>query len=217
MIIHTAAINPGQGDDDAMWRVNVTGSRNVAEAAVTRGPASLPCPRTYSMTVPAGPYADNAPPTPINAYGRSKAEGEAAVLEVDPSAVAVRTSLMYGLDEMDRGTAGFADRLARGEVVRLFSDVLRNPIWVETLADALVRLAATDAVGTLNIAGAEAVTREDYGRRMLAFWGIDSNRIESIRATDISDSTPLDVRLDSSKASSLLGIPFPGLTAVLER
>ena len=162
------------------------------------------------MTVRLARTPTMPPRTPINAYGRSKAEGEAAVLEVDPSAVAVRTSLdVRPRRDGDRGTAGFADRLARGEVVRLFSDVLRNPIWVETLADALVRLAATDAVGTLNIAGAEVVTREDYGRRMLAFWGIDSNRIESIRATDISDSTPLDVAVDSSKASSSSASPFP--------
>ncbi len=126
VIIHAAAINPGQGDDDTMWRVNVTGSRNVAEAAVAVGARLVAVSTDVLHDGTAGPYTDDAPPTPINAYGRSKAEGEAAVLEIDPSAVAVRTSLMYGLDEMDRGTAGFAERLTNGETVRLFSDVLRG-------------------------------------------------------------------------------------------
>ena len=32
-IVHAAAVNPGQGDEDTMERVNAGGSRNVAEAA----------------------------------------------------------------------------------------------------------------------------------------------------------------------------------------
>ena len=101
---------------------------------------------------------------------------------------------MYGLDEnADRGTAGFADRLARGEVVRLFSDVLRNPIGSNPRRHAgpPCRRRRSRHPEHRRCRGRHP---EDYGRRMLAFWGIDSNRIESIRATDISNSTPLDVR-----------------------
>ena len=75
------------------------------------------------------------------------------MLSVYPSAVVVRTSLMYGLDEMDRGTAGFAERLGRGESLTLFSDVQRNPVQVDALADALVALCAIEYAGLLNVAG----------------------------------------------------------------
>ncbi len=139
----------------------------------------------------AGPYPDDATPTPLDIYGRSKAEGEAAVLDGLPSALVVRTSLMYAVDEMDRGTAGFARRLAAGEPLRLFTDVWRNPVWVETLADALVRLAATEASGILNVAGAEAMTRETYALALLDYWGIDDlGRYEPVRAADVSDHDP---------------------------
>lgn len=37
VILHTAAVNPGQGSADAMWQTNVAGSRYVAEGAVTVG------------------------------------------------------------------------------------------------------------------------------------------------------------------------------------
>ena len=60
VIIHTAAINPGQGDDDAMWRVNVTGSRNVAEAAVTQGARLVAVSTDVLHDGTAGPYANNA-------------------------------------------------------------------------------------------------------------------------------------------------------------
>ena len=137
-IIHAAAINPGQGDAEAMQQINSNGSRYVAEAAVAVG-ARLVCVSTDVVhSGQNAPYTDEAVPTPINDYGRSKAAGEAAVHEVDPSAAIARTSLIYGLERMDRGTAGFIKRLESGQTLKLFSDVIRQPVWVESLAEALL-------------------------------------------------------------------------------
>jgi dTDP-4-dehydrorhamnose reductase len=215
-IIHTAAVNPGQGDEAEMMRVNAEGSRHVGEAALSVGARLVAVSTDIVHDGLAGPYGDDAAPTPINAYGRSKAVGEVAVLDVDPCTVVVRTSLMYGLDEMDRGTAGFADRIKRGETVSLFSDVLRNPVSVDLLADALLRLTQNAYSGVLNIAGRQALTREEFGIRMLSYWGVASEGlIHSILAADTSDSIPLDVRLDSGRAEKLLGMTFPGVDEVL--
>jgi dTDP-4-dehydrorhamnose reductase len=215
-IVHAAAVNPGQGDEDAMERVNVGGSRNIAEAAEAVGARLVAVSTDIVHDGRAGPYTDDVPPTPINAYGRTKAAGEEAVLSAYPSAVVVRTSLMYGLDEMDRGTAGFAERLSRGETVSLFTDVQRNPVPVDVLADALLRLARTEYSGLLNVAGGQALSREDFGRTMLAHWGVETDDlIQGVCARDISDAIPLDVRLDSSRAEKLLEMTLPGLDEVL--
>ena len=215
-IVHAAAVNPGQGGEVEMLQVNADGSRHVAEAAVAVGARVVAVSTDIVHDGRAGPYVDDAIPTPINAYGRSKAAGEEAILEVDPSAVVARTSLMYGLDEMDRGTAAFAERLNRGEAVSLFSDVLRNPVSVDVLADALIRLTYTDYAGPLNVAGHQALSREEFGRKMLSYWGFESNdRIHSVRASDVSESIPTDLRLISSRAEKLLGMTFPGVDDVL--
>lgn len=215
-IIHTAAVNPGQGDDAEMMRINAEGSSHVGEAAVEAGARLVAVSTDIVHDGFRGPYSDNAPASPINAYGRSKAAGEVAVLEADPSAVVVRTSLMYGLDEMDRGTAGFANRLARGEEVALFSDVLRNPVAVDVLADALLRLTQVEYSGVLNIAGRQALSRMEFGTRMLAYWGVEHHdMVRPVLAADISDSIPLDVRLKSRRAEGLLGMALPGVDEVL--
>ena len=215
-IIHAAAVNPGQGDETEMMRVNAGGSRHVAEAARIVGARLVAVSTDMVHDGRAGPYGDDAPPTPINAYGRSKAAGEEAILNVDPRAVVVRTSLMYGFDEMDRGTAGFAERLAQGRELSLFSDVLRNPVSVEVLADALIRLMETDYAGLLNVAGHQALTREEFGRKMLAYWGFnDHSLIRAVRAVDVSDTVPVDVRLVSDRAEALLGMTFPGVDGVI--
>lgn len=215
-IIHTAAVNPGQGDEADMMRVNADGSRHVAEAAQVVGARLVAVSTDIVHDGLAGPYSDDASATPINAYGRSKAAGEVAVLGVDPSAVVVRTSLMYGLDEMDRGTASFAERLSRGDVVSLFSDVLRNPVPVDILAEALLRLTGVRYSGVLNVAGRQALSREDFGLRMLDYWGVESDGVvNAVLAADVSNSIPLDVRLDSSRAENLLNMTFPGVDEVL--
>jgi dTDP-4-dehydrorhamnose reductase len=215
-IIHTAAINPGNGDAEMMERVNERGSRYVAEAAVAVG-ARLVC--LSSDVVHDGrnaPYTDETVPSPLQAYGRSKAAAEAAVREVDPQATIVRTSLIYGLRVMDRSTAGFVERLKAGEPLVLFSDVIRQPIWVESLAEAVLKLVEIEYGGVLNIVGRQALTREEFGRRMLAWWGIEAGTlVGSGRAADISDTIPLDLRMTTHKAEQLLQISFPGVDEVL--
>jgi len=215
-IIHTAAVNPGQADDDAMRLVNVEGSRNVAAAARAVGARLVAVSTDMVHDGTAAPYPNDAPPTPRGAYARSKAEAERAIIEAVPSATLVRTSLIYGLDEMDRGTAGFAARIAAGEDVLLFCDVVRQPIWVETLAEALVALVDVPHPGPLNVAGAEPLTREAFARMMLAFWDIDvGDLLRSVRAADVAPEVPRDLRLDCRAAEALLGRRFPGVTEVL--
>lgn len=215
-IVHAAAINPGQGDEPAMWRVNVEGSQNVAEASRAVGARLVAVSTDIVHDGRAAPYGDDAPPSPINGYGRSKAAAEAVILGADPDAVVVRASLIYGLDEMDRGTAGFARRIAAGEPQMLFGDVIRNPVWVETLAEALVRLATKSYSGVLNVAGRQALSREEFGRRMLDYWGVDGDGlIRSGRAADVSASIPLDLRLVVDRTEELLAMEFPGVDDVL--
>ena len=216
VIIHAAAVNPGQGDDETMWRVNADGSGHVAEAALDVGSRLVAISTDVVLDGKHGPYEDDAAAHPINHYGRSKAAGESAVLANAPDAAVVRASLMYGLDEMDRGTASFAERIKRGEPQALFSDALRNPIQVDTLAAAILRLVETTYSGTLNIAGRQVLSRDEYGRRMLEYWGVSTKGLlEAARAADISDSIPLDLRLRIDRAERLLGMELPGVDTVL--
>lgn len=217
-VIHTAALNPGQGTPEEMERVNHRGSRNVARAAAEAGAHLVHVSTDMVHDGRSAPYDDDAEPAPINAYGESKAAAERAVIAVAPGAAIVRTSLIYGLHEMDRGTAGFARRLADGEELALFDDVLRQPIWVETLAEALVHLAANGHSGRLNVAGGQVLSREGYGRRLLEWWNVPGReRLTTGRGAAASAGIPLDLRLDLDRARGILGIEIPGVDEVLEQ
>jgi dTDP-4-dehydrorhamnose reductase len=215
-IIHTAASNPGSHNEAQMRQINADGSRYVAEGAVTVGARLIHLSTDVVHDGKQGPYPDEAPPTPLNIYGRSKAMAEAQVAAIDPQAVIVRPSLIYGLAVMDRGTAGFVQRLKTGQPLILFNDVIRQPVWVETLIAALLKLIDCEVSGTLNIAGRQALTREEFGRRMLAYWQVETgDLLRGGRAADISDTIPLDLRLLVGQAERILQMKFPGVDEVL--
>jgi dTDP-4-dehydrorhamnose reductase len=214
-IIQTAAINPG-GNEREMMPVNAEGSRYVAEGAAALGARLVYVSTDVVHNGQNAPYDDDASPSPLNIYARSKAAAEAAVTELCPQAAIVRTSLIYGLAEMDRSTAGFAKRLETGEPLILFNDVIRQPVWVETLAEALLKLVDIDFGGMLNVAGRQALTREEFARRMLAWWGVGRRELlQSGRAADVSGTIPLDLRMSIAKAEQLLKMTFPGVDEVL--
>ena len=216
-IIHTAAINPG-GNEPDMMRINADGSRYVAEGAVSVGARLIQLSTDVVHNGRRAPYNDDAPPSPLNTYGRSKAAAEMAVAAIDPTAIIVRTSLIYGLLEMDRGTTSFVKRLQSGKPLILFSDVIRQPIWIGTLAEALLKLVDVDHSGTLNVVGRQALTREEFGRRMLAWWQVDPRGLlQSGRAADISGTISLDLRMSVARAEQLLHMKFPGVDEVLAK
>lgn len=213
-VIHTAALNPG-GDENWMHTVNVEGSRLVAQAAADAHVRLIHISTDVVHDGRHAPYPDNAEPKPLGTYGRTKADAEKAVLKAHPDAVIVRTSLIYGLHALDNGTASFVKRIESGEPLKLFHDVHRQPIWVESLAKALVELAHNRHTGHLNIAGRQSLTREAFGRKMLRYWQIpEPYRIESVSAAKISDKIPLDLRLNISRAESM-GLRLPGVDKVL--
>ena len=216
-IIHAAAVNPG-GDEAQMWRVNRDGSGAIAQAACAVGARLVHVSSDVIHSGREGPYADDAVPSPINVYGATKAAGEAAVCTALPCSAIVRTSLIYGLDRIDRVTGDFLQRFEKGEEVRLFSDSVRQPVWIETLCDALLRFVDNDYAGTVNVVGSQPLSREQFGMRLLSFWNAPNlDRVRACRAREVAPTMPLDLRMTVAHGEKLLGMPFPGVDEVLGR
>ncbi len=214
-IVHTAAVNPGAAGD--MLAVNEAGSRHVASAARVGGARLLHLSTDVIFDGHKGHYVEDDPPTPITSYGRSKALAEEAVQAAGAAALIVRTSLTYGWrPQLDRHTRWVVDGLRAGQPVRLFTDELRCPIWVESLAAALLELAAGDTEGVLHVAGAQDLSRYEFGWRLARFHGLDPQPLIAARSGESGLVRPLDCTLDSSRARALLTTPLPGVDQVLE-
>jgi dTDP-4-dehydrorhamnose reductase len=161
------------------------------------------------------PYDERAQPAPLHDYGRAKAAAEVIVRE-HANHVIVRTSLIYGLGEMDHATTGLVNALQAGKSITLFTDQRRNPIWVETLAQACLELAGNRFTGVLNVAGRQVLTRAEYGLRMLDWWNIKERSTLGFGPSD-GDKWPRNCELDLAKATSTLRTPLRGLDEVLHK
>ncbi|MEM9600512.1 MAG: dTDP-4-dehydrorhamnose reductase [Pseudomonadota bacterium] len=81
------------------------------------------------------PYTPDMPICPVNAYGRSKAIGEAALRSAQPESAILRTSWLFGATGQNFLTTML--RLgAERSVVRVVSDQIGRPTYVHDLARA---------------------------------------------------------------------------------
>ncbi len=208
-VIHTVGSNRAAD----MAAVIVEGTRHVAAAAAVARARLVHLSTDSVFDGAAAPYDERAWAAPLNEYGRAKAEAE-VIARAHPDAVIVRTSLIYGLEEMDNGTAWMAEALRAGRPVTLFTNQRRNPVWVETLCRACLELVNLDYRGVLNVAGRQVMTRAEFGLRLLDWWGV-TERATLMLAEDDGRRWPLDCAMDVSLATRLLTTPLPGVDEVL--
>jgi dTDP-4-dehydrorhamnose reductase len=158
VIIHAAAytnVERAEQEPDMAMAVNAEGTERVARAASKAG-ARLICLSTdYVFDGRKGtPYQETDEPNPLNAYGRSKLEGERRALASCPSTLIVRTAWLYG-----RYGHNFVktimQRAAERSELRVVADQRGCPTHAGDLAAVLARVVEeTDARGVAHAAGA---------------------------------------------------------------
>ncbi len=213
VVIHTAALRGGED----LNRVNVDGTRHVFLAAARVSARMIHLSTDALFDGRQGNYVESDSPSAITPYGRSKAGAEALLAELMPQATVVRTSLISGFDTLDHQTHWMLEMLCQGQLVRLFTDERRCPIWVETLAAALIELATQYHAGVLHVAGGQALDRYEFGTRLLCFHGADLSGVVPARASALGLVRPLDCTLDITRAKKLLKTPLLGVDETIAR
>lgn len=216
VVMHTAALNPSQGAD--FETTNVAGTRHVSRAASICGARLIHLSSDVIFDGEKGNYSEEDSPAPLTPYGQSKALAEEAVRASGAEAVIVRTSLIYGWrPRMGRQVRWIVEGVRSGQLMRLFTDELRSPVWVESLAAAVVELAEMEYTGILHVAGAQPLSRYEFGLRLLRFYGLNPSPVIPA-LSPVKESgmcRPLNCTLDCSRARSLLRTPLPGVDEVL--
>jgi dTDP-4-dehydrorhamnose reductase len=205
VIFHLAAISSADAvhADPARGRaVNVTATEILADWCARRGRRLV---LTSTDLVFDGSRAfsrEDDPPNPLLMYGRTKVDAERAVLK-SPRGLVARLSLLYGFTKT--GRAGFFDRaisaLRRGEAQCFFQDEYRTPLDYESAAAILMRLAVSDTVGVIHVAGSERLSRWELMSRAARVLDVDPKLVtfNSREHVQLAEPRPRDVSLDRSR------------------
>ncbi|HTK11641.1 MAG TPA: sugar nucleotide-binding protein [Ktedonobacteraceae bacterium] len=153
-----------------------------------------------------GQYKESDIPTPSTLYGRNLQYFEQAVQAHCTNYCIVRPSYLYGYSgsQLDQRLSQVRDRLLSGEQLRYFTDMIKSPMDVNQVTQAIVSLARSDYVGIVHVAG-EAMSVYDFYLEAMRSLGVTSPGLfPAHMPTDFP--YPRDTSLDSSLMKKLTGI-----------
>lgn len=134
------AVDKAESEASLAMRINAAAPGVLAEEANRTGALLVHYSTDYVFDGKKGrPYVEDDAPNPLNAYGRSKLEGEQAIAAAGGRHLILRTSWVYGL----RGRnflRTILDKAGRGEPLRVVDDQVGAPTWARHIAEATVRL-----------------------------------------------------------------------------
>jgi len=208
-IINCAAetnVDRCEENHELAYRLNRDAAANVAMAAKDVGAKLIHISTDAVFDGSRGGYREEDTPAPINVYGKSKLEGERAVLEIFPAALILRTNFFGLAIGHKKGLAAwFLENLEAERTCGGFSDVLISPVLVDELANLVLGLVSSNAQGVFHAGGIDCLSKLDFGRRLARCFGLNPDLIipASVAEAGLPALRPQKICLDSSKLMNL--------------
>ncbi len=209
------AVDKAESDADAAFRLN-----RDAPAAMARACARLDIPFVHFSTdyvfdgLKAEPYLETDATGPTGVYGRSKLEGEQAVMAAGGRAAILRTAWVFSAFG-----ANFVKtmlRLAGGrEEIGVVADQLGRPTWARDAAAGALRAAEVlldgGEGGLFHLSGADDATWADFAEGIFAESGRRGGPQARVRRITTADyptpaRRPANSRLDCGRIEAAMGL-----------
>lgn len=180
VVINTTAFHnlpEAERDPENAFRINVVGGWNVGRAAAGVGAAIVQLSTDYVFDGRKGsPYLEDDARGAVNVYGAAKVATEDVVRIVNPRALVVRVSGLYGLAGSAGKGGNFVEtmiRLAGGaEPVRVVADQVTSPTNTAEMAEALLPIVRDGWTGTVHLAAAEGCSWHEFAAAIFEICGL---------------------------------------------
>lgn len=182
-VVNTAGyvrVDDAEREPEKCFRENAEGAATLAAACARRGAALL----TFSSDLvfdgtKGSPYVESDEVSPLNVYGRSKADAERRVLEELPNALVARTSAFFGpWDEHNFITVALRT-LAEGRKFVAADDAFVSPTYVPDLVGASLDLLIDGEQGIWHLSNEGAITWAELARLAARRAGLDPQLVEA--------------------------------------
>jgi dTDP-4-dehydrorhamnose reductase len=214
VVIHAAAytaVDRAETEPAVALAVNRDGTAHVAAACAETGARLFFVSTDYVFDgSSAAPIAPDAPRRPLGAYGRSKAEGEAAVEAATVPWAVVRTAWLFG-----PGGPNFVDTVLgaarEGRALRVVNDQVGAPTSARLVSEGLWGLVGRGVTGHWHLVSAGAASWFDVARAVYAAAGREPALVApcATRESGRPARRPANSVLDCSATARTLGVPLP--------
>jgi len=176
VVINAAAytdVDGAETETAAADAVNRAGPANLARACAANGALLVHYSTDYVFNGRGDrPYPPDAPTDPVNAYGRTKLDGEQAIRRSGAADLILRTSWLYASHH--KNFVRTIHRLAsEGDELQVVDDQRGRPTNAADLAEATLKLIDVGARGTLHVTNDGECTWCDLAREIVALAGLD--------------------------------------------
>lgn len=165
LVINAAAytaVDRAESEAAAAQRVNVNAVGLLAAAARTAGAGFVHVSTDFVFDGTAHiPYPPEAAPNPLGVYGRTKAEGEAAALDLHGDPLIVRTAWVYAAQGQNF-VRTMLRLMAERDEIRVVADQIGTPTHVPALARTIWHLAAMRCTGIYHATDAGVASWYDF-------------------------------------------------------
>jgi len=210
LVINCAAytkVDKAEDEPELAFLVNRDGARNVARAAKEAGAKIVYISTDYVFDGRKNtPYREDDEINPLSIYGRSKAEGERAVMEENEDHLIVRTSWLYGRKEPNF-VLTILKKAREESSLRVVADQVGAPTYVYDLAYGIVSLVEKNASGIYHFTNSGEVSWYGFALKIVELAGINGLNIIPITTEEAGRKAirPKYSVLDLTKTSHLLG------------
>ena len=163
------------------------------------------------------PYLETDTPNPINAYGRSKLDGEQLLVESGCNHCIMRLEWTYGLHGNDFVTK-LMKKTETDKLLKVVDDQVGSPTATTEVAKVICRLLRKKPEGLFHFASAGYVSRFEMAKFILDKLNV-SVELSGCKTSDYVSAAvrPLNSRFDCSKIKALLDGPIEPWQGPLER
>lgn len=213
IIVHAAAmtqVDQCELHKQECYNINVTATRFIIDAAKAVNARFIFVSTDFVFDGSSGPYSEDDEPAPVNYYGSTKMVAEKAVMESGLDWAIARTILVYGESPSSGRTniIGFVKKsLEAGNPLRMVTDQVRTPTFVEDLAAGIILIIGKKASGIFHLSGEEQMTPYDIAIETAKYFGLNESLISRSSSEEIKQPAvrPAKTGFNISKAKKQLG------------
>ena len=161
-------------------KINVSGTKNIAEAAEAAGATLVYISTDYVFDgTNTGEYATDAETNPKNEYGRTKLAGEQLVQSICSDYYIIRTSWVFG--QFGHNFVYTMRRLAETyPILTVVSDQVGRPTWTRTLAEFMVHVMETKpATGIYHLSNDNSCSWYEFACEILKDFDVEVKPLTS--------------------------------------